>query len=164
MAATALAAAVPYTSRGTSKTYWCTAIANIAAPTAAELNAGKDITAHITDLGGFSMSSDQIDVVTMDSRVTTKIAGPITIEDSSLTMIASKNGIDVSTLLPMDVAGFVVHFPGGITAGYKMSVWPVTVASNSVQMSAQGSDPNTRLVQFAPTASPALDIAVPAGL
>lgn len=164
MAAPALAVATRYTSRGTSKTYWLTAISNITAPTASELNAGTDITGHILDLSGWTFSAEQIPTPDMATRVTATIPGPITLEDSSLTCYASRNGTDAGTLMPMDAAGYIVFFPGGTTAAFKMNVWPVTVASVALQMSAQGSDPNSLVITYSPSALPAINVAVPAGL
>lgn len=164
MAAPALAAATRYTSRGTSKTYWVASIANLSSPSAAELNAGTDITAHILDLSGWTFSADQIQVPDMSSRVTATIPGPITLDDSSLTLYASKNGVDAGTLMPMDTVGNLVFFPGGTTAGFKMNVWAVTVASVALQMSAQGSDANSLQITFSPSALPAINVAVPSGL
>lgn len=164
MAATALTPAILYTSRGTSKIYWCTAIANPASPTAAELNAGTDISAHIVDSEGWSFSPDQIAVPSMATRIDAKIAGVITLDDSTLTMHASKNGVDSSVLLPQDAVGYLAMMWGGTTSGYKMDVWPVTVASNALQPSVQGSDANTRLVTFSPTTVPVFNAAVPSGL
>jgi hypothetical protein len=164
MAAPALAAATRYTSRGTSRTYWVATISNITAPTLTELNAGTDITAHILDLSGWTFSAEQIQVPDMATRVTATIPGPITLDDSSLTMYASKNGTDGGTLMPMDAIGNIVFFPGGTTAAYKMNVWPVTVASVALQMSATGSDANSLVITYSPSALPAINVAVPSGL
>ena len=164
MAATALTPAILYTSRGTTKVYWVPTIANPSSPTAVELNAGTDISAHIVDADGWSFQPDLISVPSMATRVDAKIAGVINLDDSSLTMHASKNGVDSSVLLPQDAVGNIVIFPGGLVPGYKMDVWPCTIAANALQMSVQGSDANTRLVTFSPSTVPVFNVTVPAGL
>jgi hypothetical protein len=45
-----------------------------------------------------------------------------------------------------------------------MNVWPVVVASVALQMSAQGSDANSVVITYSPSALPAVNVAVPSGL
>lgn len=162
MAASAITASVRYTSRGSTKTYWLTACANIQSPSRAELNAGTDLSPQIADSSGWTVSSEQIDTPDMATRFTTTIAGAITAEDSSLTMYASKNGVDARSLMAQDTAGFIVWLDGGDVATYKMDVWPVTVSSVSKQRSVQGDNADTLVISYSPTAVPASNIAVPA--
>lgn len=162
MAATAISAATRFSSRGFTKIYWLPACANIASPTRAELNAGTDLSPQIMDGSGFSVKSDQIDAPDMATRFTSKIAGSITAEDSSLTMYASKTGVDARQLMPQDTAGFIVILYGGDVPGQKMDVWPVVIASVSKQISFQGGDPDTLVFAFSPTAVPASTVTIPA--
>jgi hypothetical protein len=164
MAAPAISAARRYTSRGTSKTYWVVSIDNPSAPTVAELNAGIDLTGDVLDNSTWSFEAGQIQTPDMASRVTTSIPGPIDLGSQTLTMYSSRDGVDGGTLMPMDAVGHVVFFPGGLTAGYKMNVWPVTVASVGLQMSANGADANTLLITYTPSGLPAMNVSVPTGL
>jgi hypothetical protein len=162
MAATVISAAQRYTSRGFTKIYWCPAIANIAAPTRAELNAGTDLSPQVMDGSGFTVSSDQIDAPDMGSRFTSKIGGAITADDSSLTMYASKTGLDARQLMPQDQLGFIVILYYGDVPGQKMDVWPVTVASVAKQISFQGGDPDTLVFSYSPSAVPSSTVTIPA--
>lgn len=158
-----------YTSRGTTRIYFLTTIASYAtAVTRAELNAGVDLTPQIADLEGFSQSSEQIETPDMASRFTSTIPGAITVEDSSITMYASKTGVDAratftsgSSTVPA-TTGYIVILFGGDTAANKMDVWPVIVGSVAKQISAQGSDADTLVISFSPTGEPAVTLAVPA--
>jgi hypothetical protein len=167
------AAAIPfgtrYTSRGTTRIYFLTAIASYTtAVTRLELNAGVDLTAQIMDSSGWTVSADQIDAPDMATRFTSKIPGAISADDSSLTMYASKNGVDAratfssgSSTVPA-TSGYVVILFGGDIAANKMDVWPVTVSSVAKQISVQGSDPDTLVISFSPTGEPAQNLAIPA--
>lgn len=162
MPAPAITASTRYTSRGFTKIYWLTATTNYLSPSRAELNAGTDLSPQIMDSSGWTVSSDQIDAPDMANRFTSKIAGAISADDSSLTMYASKNGVDARTLMPRDTAGYIVILFGGDNTGAgKMDVWPVTVASVGKQISVQGSDPDTLVISFSPTAPPAENVAIP---
>jgi hypothetical protein len=163
MAAPAITASQRYTSRGSTKIYWLTAVASYAtAVTRAELNAGTDLSPQLMDASGWSVSSEQIDAPDMATRFTSRIAGAITAEDSSLTMYASKNGVDARTLMPQDAQGYIVILFGGDVAANKMDVWPVTVSSVSKQISVQGDNPDTLVISFSPTNVPAQNLAIPA--
>jgi hypothetical protein len=161
MAAPAITASVRYTSRGTTKIYWVVTAANYLTPTRPELNAGVDLSPQLNDSAGWSVSSEQIDTPDMANRFTSKIPGAITAEDSSLTMYASKTGADARTVMPQDAVGNIVLLFGGDTAGNKMDVWPVTVASVSKQISVQGGDADTLQISFSPTNVPAQNVTIP---
>lgn len=169
MAAPAITASQRYTSRGSTKIYWLTAIASYAtAVTRAELNAGTDLSPQLMDASGWTVSSEQIDAPDMATRFTSKIAGAITAEDSSLTMYASRTGVDArasftsGTSSTLPTSGYIVLLFGGDIAGNKMDVWPVTVSSVAKQISVQGDNPDTLVISFSPTGEPAVNLAIPA--
>lgn len=161
MAAPAITASTRYTSRGTTKIYWVVTIANYLLPTRAELNAGTDLSPQLTDSSGWSVKANQIPTPDLASRFTTSVPGEITAEDSSLTMYASKNGVDARTLMPQDTVGNIVLLYGGDTAGNKMDVWPVTVASVSKQISVDGSKADTLMISYSPSNVPASSVTIP---
>lgn len=158
-----------YTSRGTTRIYFLTTIASYTtAVTRAELNAGVDLTPQIADSSGWSVKTNQIDAPDMSTRFTATIPGAIAADDSSLTMYASKTGVDAratftsgSSTVPA-TSGYIVILFGGDTAANKMDVWPVTVGSVAKQISPQGDNADTLMVSFSPTGEPAKDLAIPA--
>lgn len=161
MPAPAITASTRYTSRGTTKIYWVVTISSYLTPSRGELNAGTDLSPQIMDLSGWTVSSNQIDAPDMSTRFTSKIPGTIDAADSSLTMYASKNGVDARALMPQDAVGFIVLLFGGDTTGNKMDVWPVTVASVAKQMAPKGDAPDTLVISFSPTNVPAQSVAIP---
>ena len=68
MVATPITATSRYIPPGTTRYYWVPTIANKAAPTRSELNAGSDLTAEISAVSGFATSSDQQDTPDLGSR------------------------------------------------------------------------------------------------
>jgi hypothetical protein len=153
---------VKFTARGTSKVYWIPTIANRAAPTRLELNAGQDLSPSVTDSSGWSVSTEQIEAPSLADRYTPTIPGSISAEDSSLTLFASRNGIDARTLMARDNIGNIVWMDGGDTAGNKADVYPVTVSSVSKQRQVRGGDPDTLVISYAITDVPSENVTVPA--
>jgi hypothetical protein len=156
-----IVASQKYTARGTSKVYWVPAIANRDAPTRAELTAGTDLSRSVTDSAGWSVSTEQIEAPSLADRYTPTVPGTITSEDSSLTMFASKNGIDARSLMPRDASGHIVWMDGGDVAGNKMDVYPVTVSSVSKQRQVQGGEVDTLMIAYAITDVPSENVTVP---
>lgn len=159
---TALTRTKRYIRPGIDKVYFIPTAANYKALTRTELDAGTDLTPELTPDGvaGFNTTSDLVDTPDWGSRFTSKVAGMITSDDSSLTLYASQDGEDARSLLPRDTTGFVVFLDGGDSAGNPMAVFPVTVSSMSPQRS--GTDPASIQVGFAITDEPSEDQVVPA--
>ena len=164
MAAPPLAATVRYVAPSLRKYYWVPTIANTAAPTAAELNAGTDLSGQVFDAVGWTVSSNLVAVPDFSSRFSSKVSGEIVVADpSSLILYMSSTSADVRTLLTRDLVGYVVIFLEGIVAGRKMDVYTVTVSSASKHQDGVGTAAMIE-IQFAITAVPVLDVTVPAGL
>jgi hypothetical protein len=164
MAAPALAATVRYVAPSKRKYYYVPTIANPAAPSAAELNAGTDLSGQVFDAVGWTVTSNLVAVPDFSSRFSPKIAGEIVVADpSSLILYMSSTSADVRSLLTRDLTGYVVIFLEGITAGMKMDVFTVTVSSASKHQDGVSTAAMIE-IQFGITAVPSLDVTVPAGL
>lgn len=161
MPATPIVASTRYFDVGTTKVYFCPAIANINTPTRAELNAGTDLSRELADISGWSVSSTQIATPDFATRFTAQIAGRIEAEDSSLTFYASQNSVDVRSLLPRDTNGYIVWLDGGDVAANKADVYPIKVRAVSKMRSASN-DAARIEIQFSVTGSPAENVTVPA--
>jgi len=164
MAAPALAATVRYVAPSVRKVYWVPTIASTAAPTAAEMNAGTDLSGQIFDIVGWTVTSNTVGVPDFSSRFTSKIAGEIVVADpSSLILYMSNTSADVRTLLTRDLTGYIIIFLEGIVAGRKMDVYTVTVSSASKHEDGVSTAAMIE-IQFVITAVPNVDVTVPAGL
>lgn len=95
---------------GNIRVSWVTTIANIAAPTVAELNAGTLLTNKITADGlvGFEASTADVDTTALDSTFDTKTIGRDSFEGTML-RLKKQDGTDtVFNLLVRGTAGHVV--------------------------------------------------------
>lgn len=153
-----------YFRRGTTKIYFVSTIADIDAPTEAEMAAGTDITCDVAEISGFSFSNSPIDVPDMCSPFVKSIPGEDTAEDSSITFYEDNTSNPTRTLLLKGVEGYMALFPYGVTggapsAGDELEVWPVSVASSTREWSA-GNEPARFMVEFTITDVPDQDAVV----
>lgn len=154
-----------YIPRGKRRWIWCTAVASVAAPTTAELSAGTDITPMVSAYAGWTGSSDLVDYGNASTRWTGKIPGPISADDSSVTLNLDKGGADARSMFLDGVdgsaptSGFMAICYEGITSTGKMRVFPATVSS--VKPSEDLDAPATIEVDFGITDQPSLFIAIP---
>ncbi|MEV4093786.1 hypothetical protein [Streptosporangium saharense] len=160
MAATQITKVNRYWPKGTLKWYWVPTIADINAPTRAELDAGVDLSREVAAYEGWTTSSNFENAPDVNSRFVSKVAADIEAEDSSLTMYADPSGSDARTLMSRGEEGNIVRFGGGDVPGRKMDVFPVEVGSVSKPFEMDAVPVCT--FQFAITAEPAEDVAVPA--
>ena len=95
---------------GRTRVMWVTTIANIAAPTVAELNAGINLTSLMTPDGlvGFEPETADVDTSALDSTFDTKVAGRASFSGTML-RLKKQTGTDTTyNTLVRDLAGFVV--------------------------------------------------------
>jgi hypothetical protein len=95
---------------GRTRVMWVTSISNIAAPTAAELNAGTNLTSFITPDGvvGFEPDTADVDTSALDSTFDTKVAGRAGFS-GTLLRLKKQTGTDaIYNALVRDAAGYVV--------------------------------------------------------
>lgn len=161
MATPKITPAVRYFDPELTKVYYVPTVANKAAITRAELNAGTDLSDDVADQEGWTVTSEEIETPDLGSRFTSKIGGRTSVDDCNLTMYASEDSVDCRTLLPRGTTGFVVWMDGGDVAGHKCDVFPITVIANSAMRSI-GDDAARRQVQFSVRDEPAESVTVPA--
>lgn len=157
---TPINASVRYYRRGTTKVLWLPTIANKAAPTRAEINAGTALEGETGAMSGWQTTSSTVPTPALGARFTPVVGGEITAADSSLTFWASKDGDDVRTLLIREARGFIVWMDEGDVPTQTMDVYPVTVMS---QAKVRELDQAAQIMcQFAITGEPAENVTIPA--
>jgi len=147
--------------RGTTKIYFDDTIADINAPTAAELADATELSCEMAEIAGFSFSNSPIDVPDMCDVFVKKIPGEDTAEDSSMTFYEDDGGFASNTIqstLAKGTEGYVIIFPFGIAgaspaAADEAEVWPVSVASMTREYTA-GNDPARYMAEFTVTDVP----------
>lgn len=160
MSATPIAAANRYFRRGVTKAYWCPTIADKNAPTRVELNAGTDLSNEVAAIEGWMVQSETIPTPALGTTFDAKINGVTSADDSSLMFYADSTSVDVRQLLPRGTNGFVVWLDEGDVAGRTMDVFPVRVISAPKQREMDNA--SQIQVQFAVTAEPTENVAIPA--
>ena len=113
---------------GIVKVYWLPAVAGTN-PTRPEIAAGTDLTPELTDWAGWSYSTTFIETRDASSRVSPKITGRVSLDDSSITFNGSLDGEDVRTVLTLDDTGYILICDGGDETGYPGELFPSTVGS-----------------------------------
>lgn len=98
------------TADGKTRVYWVTTIANQAAPTTTELNAGIDLTSTLTadGLSGFNPDTADVDTSSLASTFTTNVNGRTSFSNTQLTLKRQSGTDTIFTTLVRDTAGFVV--------------------------------------------------------
>jgi hypothetical protein len=156
----AITASTRYYRPGLTQVNYTPAIANKAAPTRAEINAGTNLSPETNAIDGWQPQSNFLDAPDLVSAFVPKVAGSVEAGDSSLTLYASSNSVDVRTLLPRGTVGFILMLDESDTAGRKMDVYPVTVGSQAKIRDI--GDVAKIQINFAITSAPAENVTIPA--
>ena len=95
---------------GRTRVTWCSAIANIAAPTTTELNAGTNLTSFMTadGLNGFQPDTASVDTSALDSTFNTKAPGRANYDNTFLRFKKQTGTDTIYNLLTYGTSGFVV--------------------------------------------------------
>jgi hypothetical protein len=144
--------------KGRTKIFWVLTIANLSAPTAAEVNGGTRIDTELAEINGFSFANTPIDTPDMATTFVSKIPGEDTVGESNMTFYEQTTTNPISTALAKGTVGNVVIFYNG-TAGAtpaaadKAEVWPCIVASNA-KLYTTSNEAAKYMVVFTNTAGP----------
>jgi hypothetical protein len=152
----------PFFRRGTSKIWFLPAVADISAPTVAEVNAGTDLSPFVNGISGFQYSNERIDAPNLASSFTPQIDGPDTVSDSSIVCNDDSGGTTTArTTLPKGTTGYLFLMPYGRVPTKRGEVWPAKSTGVNDEWSL-GNDPARFEIGFAITAVPDQDVTIPA--
>lgn len=154
---------VRYYRRGKTRVWWVPTISNIAAPTAAEIAAGTELTSAVADVSGFATKQDFVGVPDLSSEVTSQVPGEVTFEDSSLMLYFDSAANPLRTTLTPGNTGnmvFIDYKPtGSVVATDKVDVYPGQIGSTPKERD-MGSTAAQWTANVAITAKPREDVAV----
>lgn len=159
MSATPLSQATRYSALSGLEIVYVPTIADAAAPTRAEIDAGTDLTGEVMEWEGFTTTSETIETPDLTSFVA-KIPGRVTAEDSSLTLYADADEEDVREILPRGTRGYFLFMDAGDTPGKSMDVFPIEVTSLTKVRSME--DATVLRVDVSMTSIPLSDVTIPA--
>jgi hypothetical protein len=161
MPAPNIVASTRYARFGVTRVVYALTISNYQSPTRAEINAGQDLSTEVAEISGFVLTQGFIETPDLATSYTAQILGRRSAEESSITMYASVNSVDVRGILPRGTTGFLLWFDEGDVPGRKYDVYPITVGSVGKERTTD--DTAARLVvNVAVTREPAENITVPA--
>ena len=147
--------------RGVSKIHFVPTVANLAAPSRAEITAGDDISSAVAEISGFMLTNSPIPTPNLADEFTSQIGGEDTVADSSFMLYDDDTSETVRDALAKGTTGYVVLMPYGDTPTKRCEVWPVTVIGFNDEWTT-GNDPARSNVGFAVTGVPEQDAVVPA--
>lgn len=159
MSATPITASDRYYRQGVSKCIWAPSVANIAAPTRAEINAGTDLSDEISAVNGWEVTGNTEDAPALGSVFVAKVSSTTTAGDSSLTFYQDATSVDVRSVLSRGSTGYVIWMWEGDVADYLADVFPVKVTSVSKQTDV--SSVAQLMANFAITREPAENVTIP---
>lgn len=135
MVATPITKPSPYYAGGVKKTYWLDTLADAnLVPTRAELDAGDDLSPAVETTSGFTESAAFSDVFVESSRRGTKVAGRVSIADSSITFVTDRTGaanVEDTLNWAIGTTGYIVMLDHGDVAATPCRVYKVEVGSIS---------------------------------
>lgn len=159
--------------RGKSSARLVLTIANKAAPTAAELTAGTDLSKAVAAIAGFETTLNRINQPVMAYSEELQIDGPQTFADASMTLLEDDDtGVDgdsvarvaAYTALDEGTSGYIVLAPkkaGALVATDDCEVWPIRVGARNRGWGLE-TEAARYVVQFAITGPPEKDAVVAA--
>lgn len=145
--------------RGRTKVFWAPTVASAALiPTAAEVNAGTNMTSQIAGMEGFSFQNSPIPTPDLATTFTTTIPGEDTADNPQLTFYEDTTTNTLQTTLAKGTEGYPVIFYAG-TAGAspaaadKAEVWKA-ISTGPNREYTVGNDPARWMARFTPSAPP----------
>lgn len=157
--------------RGKSSARVVLVCANPAAPTAAELAAGTDLSAAVAAIGGFETALNRINQPVMKYAEELQIDGPQTFADASMTLLEDDGtGADADSTARQDAylaldeqsTGWMALAPkkgGTLIAGDDVEMWPFRVGARNRGWGLE-TEASRYVVQFAITGKPEKDAVV----
>lgn len=138
----------------------CTTVADKAAPTRANIDAGTEVLPEVSAVNGFQIAGNAIDAGDYGSRFTAQITGRTQVGDCSLVFYQDQGTDDVRTWLTQGTTVFVLIMWGGDVEGQLMDVFPAEVLSCGLSIPDNAAADIT--VSFAITSKPAVNVEIPA--
>jgi hypothetical protein len=128
-----------YMRRGTSKFFLLTTIAaESMIPTRPELNAGTEFSEFIAGMDGWTVTNNEIETPNMADTYDSTIPGSDKAESSSFTFYEDEDEEDMEVMFAKGTVAYVVILrKGDKPASNSMDVFPIRVASQSPQYSAE---------------------------
>ena len=148
---------------GQTRWYFLTAIANTAAPSTAEVNAGIALNTRICEISGFTYKNEPIATPDLSEAFVSTIGGEDVAEDCALTFYDDTTNMALWNALAKGTTGYMVINPYARVAATKCRVWTVvSLGPNDVYT--LDTEAAKIMVDFSVAVRPNLDAAFPAAV
>lgn len=155
--------------RGKEKWVFAPAVANMAAPSRAEINAGTVLTqpgdtsaAGVASVAGFSVTNTPIVKPDAASTFDKSIPGIDSTDASSITFYDDDASSTKRTALAKDTAGFIIRMPYGDVATKRCEVWQVRTTGVNDDANLVAAEAATFVVGFSIENAPNQNAVIPA--
>lgn len=154
-----------YFRRNDGQSFWAfvPAVANPAAPTAAEINAGINLTARICDISGFTYKNKPIESPDLSTAFVASIPGEDTADDSALTFYDDATSTALWTALAKNTGGYIVISNYAKGTGTKCRTWHVVSTGPNDEFKLDATAAKF-MVGFSVADRPNLDAVFPSGV
>ncbi|MFH9236032.1 hypothetical protein [Streptomyces globisporus] len=127
-----------YMRRGTSKFYFLDTIAaGTMIPTRTELTDGTEFSEYIAAMDGWTVANNEIETPNMADTYDSTIPGSDKADTSTFTFYEDEVDADIEEMLAKGTTGYIVILrKGDVPANNSMDVFPIRVASQSPQYTA----------------------------
>jgi len=147
--------------RGKSKAFWVVTLSSLTSPSAAQINAGINVTQPVADISGFEFSNSPIATPDMSTSFTTTIPGEDTAQEPQLMFYEDDTTNTLQATLAKGSTGHVVLFYKGTVGGTPASgdraeIWKV-ISTGPYREYSMGNDPARWGARFTPTDPPTFD-------
>ncbi|MFE4915802.1 hypothetical protein ACFRCX_30320 [Streptomyces sp. NPDC056652] len=152
-----------YMRRGTSKFYFLeTILAGTMIPTRTELTAGTEFSVQIAAMDGWTVTNNEIETPNMADTYDSTIPGSDKADTSTFTFYEDEVDSEIEEMLAKGTTGYVVILrKGDVPANQSMDIFPIRVASQSPQYTADN-EAAKFVVTCSITSRPVQGAAVPA--
>ncbi|WP_256789810.1 hypothetical protein [Frankia sp. AvcI1] len=149
---------------GQTNWYFVPAISNPAAPTAAEINAGINLSKNISDISGFKFENKPIETPDLSTAFVSTVDGEDSAADCALKLYDDTASQTIRTALAKGTNGFMVISPYAKTASSKCRVWPVRSTGDNDEYEMDAKQAARYEVMFAVPDRPTLGAVFPSGV
>lgn len=147
--------------RGVTVILAAPAVADISAPSRAEITAATDLSEDIADIAGWQLNNSPIPVPNLADSFTSQIEGEDTVADSSLTFYDRTSSDLIRTTLAKGTEIFVIIMPYGDVPTERCQVYQTRSTGVNDEFSL-GNDAARFAVGFAILDTPDLEAVIPA--
>jgi hypothetical protein len=148
---------------GQTRWYFLTAIANTAAPTTAEVNAGVALNTRISEVSGFTYKNEPITTPDLSTSFVSTIGGEDVADDCSLIFYDDDTSMSLWNALAKGTTGYMVINPYARVASTKCRVWTVVSLGPNDEYTVDASAARF-MVDFSVAVRPNLDSTFPASV